>query len=163
MAAIVLLHCICMPNIAPLWLDLGRIADEVAPAVVISSNFTRDSDLFVPDSRRAWLRLAVAVLIGGSAYAIGFTALGTVTTRALIVGLGYTLIWEGVLAGLLEGTKFLSIRQATLGIAAALTGRDVGVDPLSVATSVVILAVVIVGGIAVTASSLRRFQVRAAD
>ena len=109
------------------------------------------------------LGFAVATLVGGSAYAIGFTALGTVTTRALIVGLGYTLIWEGVLAGLLEGTKFLSIRQATLGIAAELTGRDVGVDPLPVATSVVILAVVIVGGIAVTALALRRFQVRAAD
>ena len=109
------------------------------------------------------LGFAVACLVGGSAYAIGFTALGTITSRALIVGLGYTLIWEGVLAGLLEGTRFLSIRQATLGIAAALTGRDVGVDPLPVATSVVILAVVIVGGIGLTAMALRRFQVRAAD
>jgi ABC-2 type transport system permease protein len=106
---------------------------------------------------------AVACLLGGSAYAIGFTALGTVTSRALIVGLGYVLIWEGVLAGLLEGTKFLSVRQATLGIAAALTGRDVGVDPLPVATSAVIVTAVILGGIGVTALSLRRFQVRAAD
>src|SRR5258705_5625769 len=53
-----------MPNIAAMWLDLGRIAHEVASAVAISSELTRDSDLFVPDSRRAWLRLAVAVLIG---------------------------------------------------------------------------------------------------
>jgi ABC-2 type transport system permease protein len=105
----------------------------------------------------------VAVLAGGTAYAVGFTALGAVTSRALIVGLGYTLIWEGVLAGLLEGTRFLSIRQATLGVAAALTGRDVGVDTLSPAMSTVILAVVIVGGIAVTAFTLRRFQVRSAD
>jgi ABC-2 type transport system permease protein len=109
------------------------------------------------------LGFAVAVLAGGTAYAVGFTALGAVTSRALIVGLGYTLIWEGVLAGLLEGTRFLSIRQATLGVAAALTGRDVGVDTLSPAMSTVILAVVIVGGIAVTAFTLRRFQVRSAD
>jgi ABC-2 type transport system permease protein len=106
---------------------------------------------------------ALATLLGGTAYATGFTALGTVTSRALIVGLGYTLIWEGVLAGLLEGTKFLSVRQATLGIAAALTGRDVGVDPLPASTSVVILGGVILGGIAVSAWSLRRFQVRTAD
>ena len=32
--------------------------------MVISSEFTRDSELFVPDSRRAWTQLAVAVLIG---------------------------------------------------------------------------------------------------
>src|SRR5213080_4260581 len=55
--------CNCMPNIAPLWVDLLAIADEVAPAVVISSHFTPDSELFVPDSRQAWTRLAVAVMI----------------------------------------------------------------------------------------------------
>jgi MFS family permease len=52
-----------MPNIAPLWVDLSAIADEVAPAVVISSHFTQDSELFVPDSRQAWARLAVVVMI----------------------------------------------------------------------------------------------------
>ena len=62
-------------------------------------------------------------MAGGTAYAVAFTALGVVTSRALVVGLGYTLLWEGVLAGLLEGTRFLSIRQATLGVAAALTAR----------------------------------------
>ena len=54
------------------------------------------------------------------------------------------LIWEGVLAGLLEGTKFLSIRQATLGLAAAF-GVDVPGDPLAPQVSVVVLAVVLVG------------------
>ena len=92
-----------------------------------------------------------------------FTALGVVTSRALIVGLGYTLIWEGVLAGILEGTRFLSVRQATLGVASSLTGEDVGSDPLAVGVSVVILTVVIVGGLVVTASALRRFQLRTAD
>src|SRR4030081_514278 len=53
----------CMPNIAPLWVDPEAIAAEVAPAVVISSHFTRYSELFVPDSRQAWTRLAVAVMI----------------------------------------------------------------------------------------------------
>ena len=68
-----------------------------------------------------------------------FTALGVVTSRALVVGLAYTLLWEGVLAGLLEGTRFLSIRQGTLGVAAALTGDDVGVDVLAPVVSVAIL------------------------
>ncbi len=112
---------------------------------------------------RVTIGFAVAALAGGTAYAVGFTALGAMTSRALIVGLGYTLIWEGVLAGLLEGTRFLSVRQAMLGMAAALTGEDVGVEPLALSTSVGIIAVVIAGGIALTAFSLRRFQVRAAD
>ncbi len=67
-----------MPNIAALWLDLGLIAHDVAPAVDISSNFTRSPDLFVPDSRRAWTRLAVAVLIG---------SLGSVGMWSVVVAL----------------------------------------------------------------------------
>ena len=115
------------------------------------------------DSVDTTLGFAAAGLVGGTAYAIGFTALGVVTGRALIVGLGYTLIWEGVLAGLLEGTRFLSVRQATLGVASALTGENVGSDPLGVGLSMVILVAVTAGGLAVTAAALRRFQLRTAD
>src|SRR5207248_701270 len=68
----------CMPNIAAMWLDPEALAEEVAPAVEISSDLTRDSDLFVPDSRRAWIRLAVAVLIG---------SLGSVGMWSVVVAL----------------------------------------------------------------------------
>lgn len=105
----------------------------------------------------------IAAMAGGTAYAVAFTVLGAITSRALIVGLGYTLLWEGVLAGLLEGTRFLSIRQATLGWAAALTDQDVGVDPLDPLVSTTILAAVIAGGFVLGTLVLRRFQVRAGD
>jgi len=52
-----------MPNIAALWVDRARPAPQVARAVVISSHFSPVADQFVPDSRQAWLRLVVAVLI----------------------------------------------------------------------------------------------------
>lgn len=106
---------------------------------------------------------ALAVIAGGTAYTVAFAALGVITSRALVVGLGYTLLWEGVLAGLLDGTRFMSIRQATLGVAAALTGEDVGVDVLPPVVSVAILAVVIVGGFLLTTRALARFQVRSGD
>lgn len=106
---------------------------------------------------------ALAAIAGGTAYATAFTVLGAITSRALVVGLAYTLLWEGVLSGLLEGTRFLSIRQATLGVAAALTGEDVGVDPLEPAVAMLILAAVIGGGFALGTLVLRRFQVRAGD
>ncbi|HET8784693.1 MAG TPA: ABC transporter permease subunit [Candidatus Limnocylindrales bacterium] len=118
---------------------------------------------FGPDAIRTSLGFAVAGLVGATAYAIAFTALGVITSRALIIGLGYTLIWEGVLAGILEGTRFLSVRQATLGVASALSGEDVGSDPLGAPLSVVILVAVIAGGLAVTSNALRRFQLRTAD
>lgn len=115
------------------------------------------------DAVRTTLGFALAGLLGAAAYATVFTCLGTLTGRALVVGLAYTLLWEGVLAGLLEGTKFLSIRQATLGIAAALTGEDPGVEALDPLVSGIVLAVAILGGFALTTLALRRFQVRSAE
>src|SRR5690242_7238531 len=53
----------CMPNIAALWVDRRRKAAQFGRAVVISSHFTPETAHFVPDSRQAWLRLIVAVLI----------------------------------------------------------------------------------------------------
>jgi len=86
-----------------------------------------------------------------------------VTSRALVIGLVYTLIWEGVVAGLLEGTRYLSIRQATLGVAAALGGKRPGSEPLDPTISVVILAVVIVGALLIGTRQLARFEVRGGD
>jgi ABC-2 type transport system permease protein len=106
---------------------------------------------------------ALATIAGGAAYASVFTALGALTSRALILGLAYTLLWEGVLAGLLEGTRFLSIRQATLGLAAAWTGEDVGVDALDATIAAVVIIVAIAGSFAITTVALRRFQVRGGD
>jgi ABC-2 type transport system permease protein len=106
---------------------------------------------------------ALAVMVGGTAYACGFTALGALTSRALIVGLAYTLLWEGVLADLLEGTRFLSVRQATLGLAAAWTGEDTGTAALDPTISAVMLAVVIGASFSITSLALARFQIRSAD
>src|SRR6201992_3133045 len=45
-------------------LDPRALGEQIAAAVDISSPISRASELFVPDSRRAWTRLVVAVLIG---------------------------------------------------------------------------------------------------
>jgi MFS family permease len=46
-----------------MWLDPAAVGDEVA-AVHAPSDSRPDSAAFVPDSRQAWVRLALAVLIG---------------------------------------------------------------------------------------------------
>ncbi|MBA2702026.1 MAG: ABC transporter permease [Chloroflexi bacterium] len=115
------------------------------------------------DGPRLTFGFALAAMAGGAAYAVAFTALGSLTSRALVVGLAYTLLWEGVLAGLLEGTRFLSVRQATLGIVARLTGEDVGLDPLDATVSVTMIVLTVVIGFLLTTAALRRFQVRAGD
>src|SRR5260370_16558482 len=56
-----LLHRICMPNIAPCRLTPRLRARKLPPCTPLPS---RDSPLFTPDSGQAWVRLALALLIG---------------------------------------------------------------------------------------------------
>lgn len=106
---------------------------------------------------------AVAVAVGGTAYACVFVGLSAFTSRALVLGLGYTMIWEGVLAGLLEGTRFLSIRQATLGIARGLSGQPVREGTLDLGLSVAIVVVAVGAAFVLGSIRLARFEIRSAD
>lgn len=65
---------------------------------------------------------AVAAVIGALEYTAIFIALSLVTSRALIAGLAYVVVWEGVVAGLFSGTRIFSIRQHALAVAEALGG-----------------------------------------
>ena len=105
---------------------------------------------------------AVACLAGGTAYAFVFVALSVFTSRALLLGLAYTFIWEGVLAGLLEGTRFLSIRQATLGLAVAL-GAKVSGDPPALPVCLLIIGIGVAGSFILVTRKLARFETRGGD
>lgn len=146
--------------LAKLAVAAGLTAALTVPPIVVTALLVEGFD---GNSVSTAVGFALAAVAGGTAYAVAFSALGVVTSRALVVGLAYTLLWEGVLAGLLEGTRFMSIRQGTLGVAAALTGDDVGVDVLAPLVSVAILAIVVIGGFLLTTRALTRFQVRSAD
>jgi ABC-2 type transport system permease protein len=135
----------------------GSTAVLVVPAVVFTGLLLGNR----ADPLTSIVGFSIACLVGGSAYAIAFMTLSVFTSRALLLGLGYTLIWEGVLAGLLEGTKFLSIRQATLGLAAAL--RVNVRDPLAADVSVAVLVVVLVGAFLLATWRLARFEIRGGD
>jgi len=106
---------------------------------------------------------ALAVSAGGAVYACAFVTLSAFTGRALILGLCYVLIWEGTLSGLLEGTRFLSIRQATLGLTAQVTGATATPPPLDAAIAGLILLLVVAGAIVLGTYRLSRFQIRGTD
>ncbi len=115
-----------------------------------------------PDIVETTVAYVVAVAVGGSAYALGFMALSSVTSRALAIGLGYVLLWEGILAGLLPGTQTFSVRQATLGLADMMgaTGLD---DPLPAGTSVVVLTAVVLGSLILATWRMSGYQLRGGD
>ncbi len=150
---------------ARIMLAKGVVAAGLTAALVVPATLL--TGLIVATYRDGFigptLAYAAAAAVGGTAYALGFMTLSSVTSRALAIGLGYVLLWEGVLAGLLPGTQAFSIRQATLGLADALqgdAGRGAALDPT---TSVIVLAVVIVGSWLLGSWRLSRYQLRGGD
>jgi ABC-2 type transport system permease protein len=109
------------------------------------------------------LGFGVAVAAGGTAYALVFMAASLFTSRALAIGLAYVLVWEGILSGLLEGTRAFSIRQAALGLASALTGWSASQPPMDPVAAGFVLAGAIVGATAIATWRLSRFQLRGGD
>jgi ABC-2 type transport system permease protein len=93
------------------------------------------------------LGFVLAAAIGSVVYTALFVALSLVTTRALIFGLAYVLVWEGVLSGLFVGTRTFSVRQHTLAFADALADvrDDVFRADLDPTTAVVVGGLVLVG------------------
>jgi ABC-2 type transport system permease protein len=113
-----------------------------------------------PDVVQLVLGYSLAAIVGAFAYTSVFLALSLLTGRALILGLGYVLIWEGAIASLLPGTRLLSIHQYMIGVAALGDGREVAV-PASSAAPLAVLAIVLALGVAVR--RLRSFELGRAD
>lgn len=111
------------------------------------------------------LALAAACAIGAVLYVSVFIALSILTSRALIVGLVYVVLWEGSLAGLFEGTRVASIREYTMSFAAALdpTGVIKADAPLGLATAAVGSVVVLVGSFALATRWLSTKELTGGD
>ena len=104
----------------------------------------------------------VAVLIGSFVYSTIFVALSAATSRGLVIGLGYSLIWEGLLSGALKGTQLFSVREYIRGMASVIAppGR---IDSVVGGTGYLYAAIAIVVVAALASWRLARFEIRAPD
>ena len=73
-----------------------------------------------PGAGRAALAAGLGVAIGALLYSTVFLWAGLVTSHPLAFGLLYVFVWEGLFATFVNGIKYLSIRQYTLGLIHAL-------------------------------------------
>jgi ABC-2 type transport system permease protein len=103
---------------------------------------------------------AAATAAGSLAYSAVFLALGIQVRRALVVGLVYSALWEGVIAGLGTALGRVSIRQYVTSLQASLEGQPVPDAGVTGTTAAVVLGGVVVGALAVATVLLRRHVVR---
>ena len=138
----------------------GLTAALIAPAAILTGVV---AGLAGNDVASDGVAYGIAAAIGGAAYAMLFMAISTFTSRALAIGLAYVMLWEGVLADLLEGTRMLSVRQATLAVARELAGEEPPDGAIAFEQGVAILAAVIVASAALATWRMSRYQLRGGD
>jgi ABC-2 type transport system permease protein len=103
------------------------------------------------------LGFAVASFVGGVAYCSLFAYLSVRTRHAVVIGLIYLLIWEGLLGGLLDGVRWLSITRWSTEIIDQVANETL-IGNLPIAYAVVAFAVVIGVGTWLTGQRLRGFN-----
>jgi ABC-2 type transport system permease protein len=107
------------------------------------------------------LGFGIAIVLGSLVYTALFLALSIVTSRALIAGLVYVFVWEGVVNGLFAGTRILSVRHYTLAVA------DIVVDvapstfdaKLAAGPALALMAIVAAGSTWYGTRRLGRFEI----
>ena len=126
----------------------------VAPATLVAGLIGQDDPALA-------IGFAVATVVGALEYTAVFVALSLITSRALIIGLAYVVIWEGVVAGLFAGTRSLSVSQHVLAVAEALGGADAaGITELALEVAVAAFLIVTIGAAFLAVRRLETVELR---
>ncbi|MDA8238260.1 MAG: hypothetical protein M0T75_10370 [Chloroflexi bacterium] len=104
--------------------------------------------------------MALGSLLAAVLYAVVFVTLSVFTGRALLVGLGYVLVWEGLATTILAGTRILSVREYALAVVGALGGPGtVAAGGVDVRAALLLAAAALGGAVLLGAWRLARFEV----
>jgi ABC-2 type transport system permease protein len=109
---------------------------------------------------RLALGLFAGALVAAVVYNALFVCLSTATSRALVAGLAYVVIWEGVLANVVGGARILSISHYGLAVAASIAPGHALAPGVGLATACVLGAIVTALTLAVAVRKLGSFTLR---
>ena len=103
------------------------------------------------------LAFAIGSLLGGVTYCAIFALLSVMTRHAVVIGLIYLLVWEGLLGGLLDGIRWLSVTRWSTEIVDQVADLSL-VDDLPLWYALLALVVVTAVGVWRTGWQLRAFN-----
>ena len=110
------------------------------------------------DTPRLGMGFGIGGLMGGLTYCALFALTSVLTRHAVVVGLIYVLIWEGLLGGLLDGIRWLSVTWWSAAITDEVTGGPALVDKMSPAYAITAAVVVIIGATLLASHKLRGYN-----
>jgi ABC-2 type transport system permease protein len=137
----------------------GLCAALVAPSTLVTGLILAGDQT---NGAAVAIAYGVASCVGALIYSAVFVAASIATGRALVGGLVYTLLWEGVLAGLFVGSRTFSIREYTVGVAGLLAPGAVHPE-LDGLTTVLMTTLVLAAAVGLATRWLRGYQVRSAE
>ncbi len=111
------------------------------------------------DSVRLGLALAAAATVGAVVYSAFFLLLSLITRRPVLLGLFYVLVWEGLLANFVRGTRVLSIEQYVITIADRIAPTQLLPSNVSLPVAIVMSVVFTIGATVLAVDRLRSFSV----
>jgi ABC-2 type transport system permease protein len=101
----------------------------------------------------------LAAVVGVLAYSALFVLLGLLVRNAIVWGLGYVLVWEGIVAAFGDIPARLAIRGYTRSIITARTGVDLQLGDLSLGAGVAVPLVAAVVALVAASRRLRAMDV----
>lgn len=113
--------------------------------------------VMLPSSPSLAVGFVAGSVAGGLAYCALFALLSVMSRHAVVIGLIYLLIWEGLLGGLLDGVRWLSITRWSEAIVGELADVEL-VEDLPVTYAVIATLVVFLLGTWLTGRRLRAFN-----
>jgi ABC-2 type transport system permease protein len=108
-------------------------------------------------------RLTAATLLAGGIGVVSYSALfvlvGLLLKNPIVWGLGYILIWEGLVAQFFGSVAKAAIRGYTRSIITSRTGVDLELGDLPLATAITVPLVVTIAVLALASARLRSMEV----
>lgn len=101
----------------------------------------------------------LASIMGVIAYSALFTLLGLLVKNSIVWGLGYILIWEGVISGFAPSAAKLAIAGYTRSIITDMTGVDLALGDQSMAAGIIVPTVVTVVALALASRRLQSMDI----
>jgi ABC-2 type transport system permease protein len=143
---------------------VSKLAATWAPtALLLLLSTTASAAIALGGGSSLLVGFAIGIALGSLVYCCIFLALSVSTNHALIAGLIYVFLWEGVVTKLFTGTRVFSVRQYTLGVAdlIANTSRSTFEADLGGVAALVLMTIVGVAAVAFAIRRLSRLQINA--
>ena len=149
------------------WIVLAKALTAAAMAALLTGISTGIAAFIVLGSVEGGTKVVEAqvfgAVVGSICYAVLFLTVSLFTRRALVIGIGYMLIWEGALSSLLSGIANFSIRQYALGAADFVTKLPIETARLAPETGIALAAALVVICLALATWKLMRFELPGGD